>query len=766
VSELTNDESSPGLRGHLVGEAEVRPEINAVVVNGEERRLRQQTMQVLTYLLERPGELIPKEQLIRAIWHDTAVTDDALVQCIVEIRKALGDDPRKPKFIRTVPKSGYSFVGPVAPLARAPIAPAIEIAAAPAPRRPAARLPRWATVAGVIALAGASILIAGWPRLVSSAPITWPATPGNIRVVVAPFTNQTHDAELNWLARGLPEMLVTDLSRAPGLNLLAPSELARLREAALQPGDVTAAVELARLASADAIITGSFAAVGEALRVDVRVHRADGTSLGSESLTAARREVVLAEIDRLAEGLSRALGRPLTAQQSATRLSDVMTSDLSAFREYALGVEKATALQWNAALTHFEAAAKADPSFAMAQARLGYVYVVTMGWPARGEPYLAKAFAQADRLREKDRLSILAWYSLAKLDYPGAILPLRQLIERYPDDLEFYRLLASTLRGEERWTEAQAVIESGLRVNPASKDLYNQLYGLYRSTWQLDRAIDAARKYVELSPDEPNAHDSLGLAFHQAGRYEEALVSFQRAIALDPKFDIAVIHIGNTYAEQGRYREALLTYQRHIDMMRFPEMRRRGQGSQAWVYRNLGEMERAWQLVTAGPPTTDVRYDLAAVALARGDLARFDREMQKPARFSDRGMRSAKLVEHYLAGARALAGNRPEEALAEFKKATERPPTPFNFPSWDDGLADALFHYQRWSEAEAEYRRLLSRNPSSALYYYRLGQIAERTSRPEDAKAAYGRMIAAWPKADADIRELQYARAFVAGAGH
>src|SRR5713101_9966063 len=78
---------------------------------GREQYLRQQSFHVLLYLLERRQRLITKEELIENFWHDTAVTDNALVQCITEIRKALGDDRRRPRFIKTVPKVGYRFIG-------------------------------------------------------------------------------------------------------------------------------------------------------------------------------------------------------------------------------------------------------------------------------------------------------------------------------------------------------------------------------------------------------------------------------------------------------------------------------------------------------------------------------------------------------------------------------------------------------------------------------------------------------------------------------
>src|SRR5579863_9671831 len=66
--------------------------------SGIEQYLRQQSFQVLLYVLERHQRLISKEELIERFWQETAVTDNALVQCIAEIRRALGDDPRRPRF--------------------------------------------------------------------------------------------------------------------------------------------------------------------------------------------------------------------------------------------------------------------------------------------------------------------------------------------------------------------------------------------------------------------------------------------------------------------------------------------------------------------------------------------------------------------------------------------------------------------------------------------------------------------------------------------
>src|SRR5215475_12882455 len=74
---------------------------------GEELKLRPKSFKVLTYLVENPGRLISKEELISAIWPDVAVTDDSLVQCLIEIRKVLGGDAQR--YIKTVPRRGYIF---------------------------------------------------------------------------------------------------------------------------------------------------------------------------------------------------------------------------------------------------------------------------------------------------------------------------------------------------------------------------------------------------------------------------------------------------------------------------------------------------------------------------------------------------------------------------------------------------------------------------------------------------------------------------------
>src|SRR4029077_10702527 len=82
-----------------------------VLKAGEEIKLRPKVYEILKYLVEHPGRLIGKQELMQAVWPDAFVTDDSLVQCTVELRRALDD--RTQKLLKTVPRRGYLFTAPV-----------------------------------------------------------------------------------------------------------------------------------------------------------------------------------------------------------------------------------------------------------------------------------------------------------------------------------------------------------------------------------------------------------------------------------------------------------------------------------------------------------------------------------------------------------------------------------------------------------------------------------------------------------------------------
>ncbi len=115
---------------HRFGEFTLDLERGTVLKAGDEVKLRPKVYEALVFLFENRGRLIPKEELIQALWPDAFVTEDSLVQCMVELRRALNDQAQK--IVKTVPRRGYLFEAAVEP--EAATAPAAKPGAAPAPR--------------------------------------------------------------------------------------------------------------------------------------------------------------------------------------------------------------------------------------------------------------------------------------------------------------------------------------------------------------------------------------------------------------------------------------------------------------------------------------------------------------------------------------------------------------------------------------------------------------------------------------------------------
>ena len=96
-----------------IGEWRVEPDVGKLSRGEEQVQLEPKAMGLLVYLAEHAGEVLPKERLIQAIWPDTFVTDEVLSNAIWQLRKALGDDSKHPRYIETLPRRGYRLIAPV-----------------------------------------------------------------------------------------------------------------------------------------------------------------------------------------------------------------------------------------------------------------------------------------------------------------------------------------------------------------------------------------------------------------------------------------------------------------------------------------------------------------------------------------------------------------------------------------------------------------------------------------------------------------------------
>ncbi|MFZ0426782.1 MAG: winged helix-turn-helix domain-containing protein, partial [Acidobacteriota bacterium] len=101
------------MKTFTVGEWRVRPLLNRIERGEETRHLEPRAMDLLVYLADHAGEVLPKDRLVRAVWPESFVTDGAVTYSITRLRQLLGDDARDPRFIETIPRRGYRLIAEV-----------------------------------------------------------------------------------------------------------------------------------------------------------------------------------------------------------------------------------------------------------------------------------------------------------------------------------------------------------------------------------------------------------------------------------------------------------------------------------------------------------------------------------------------------------------------------------------------------------------------------------------------------------------------------
>jgi len=785
---------------YRIGEVEVDPARGCIRRAGQEQHLRRQTFQVLLYLLEQRHRLVSREELIEQVWQGAAVTDDAVVQSIVDLRKAFGDDPRHPRFIKTVPKAGYRFIADVEevrPVAGAPAGFAagfeyeevtsveieveeevhdnlagklppvngMEKALPPARHLLAGGKIRLATVSGVAVI----VLVAVW--LVTRdrgtrpvAEVTLPQFPGKRAIAVVYFENQSGERELNWLREGLADMLITNLSRSKGLTVLSRQQLSvllsRLGQEGAEKLGLEDSLEIAQRSRAETVVTGSFARLGEKMRVDVRL--LDGRSgqlRAAESLTVDRPDQILSQIDVLSLKLAARLGAAMTEAEARPGLAGIMTDSLDAYRYYSLALENAGGYHSNEALALLEKAVALDPQFAMAFARIGYIHAfVRVNEGERAKPYLERAFRLSSRLTEKEKLYVKAWHAHASGDLEGAVSALYELIKQYPQETEAYFRLGFILRHHtDRKDEALHLFERAAAIDPDAQDIHNQLGFLYQEFGRYDEAIVAHQRYVQLAPREPNAYDSLGMSYAQAGRYEEAIQALNQALALNPEFHFATRHLGDVYFCLGRFREALDQYRKYLKTA--PSDWDRATACNLIVRLHLAKNDWAQAERVA---RQEWRYHndfggLLLTALARNDMQAAEKLRS---RISERSPNASlpfaaePRVRHHLLGLYAMKAGRTDEALQLFSDSQRMAPFYWNIDTSVGCLARAYLELGRFDQAITEYERLSRVNPNWALTQYWLGVAYDGTGGQCKARAAYARFLQLWQGADPDLPEV------------
>jgi TolB-like protein/DNA-binding winged helix-turn-helix (wHTH) protein/Tfp pilus assembly protein PilF len=509
-------------------------------------KLQPQPFKALAFLADRAGQVVTREEIQREIWGDETFVDyeQGVNFCIKQIRAALGDDAKAPRFIETLPRRGYRFIAPVerkeenSPrengLAVAPPPDTVILPPETVPKAPAVLAPRTRTrvflvaalaVAMALALAGYVIWQGREKKAIPPA--------GKIILAVLPFENLSGDPEQDYFSDGLTEEMITRLGR------LQPQRLGVIARASAMTfkksnKDIT---RIGGALGAAYILEGGVRRESDRLRITARlIQVSDQTHLWAgdydrrihDALTI-QREVA----ERIAQSLAVKLfpgPAPAPAQP--------YTPSPDSYDAYLRGCylrNKWTREDLEKGLGYFEQAVEKDPDFALAYVALAeaWRYLQFFGG-VRPQDARAKAKNAALKAIALDEALAEARAALASAKF------------WYDWD----------------WQGAEQEFNRALELNPSLAGAHHGYGWLLIARERFDEGLAEVKRAQELDPLSPQANIDVGWACIRARRYDEAIAQSRRTMELEPNFAETWGCLMRAYQYKGMLAEALAEAQR------------------------------------------------------------------------------------------------------------------------------------------------------------------------------------------------------------
>ena len=505
---------SPPIR---FGIFEVDPRSGELRKQGVKIKLQDQPHQVLVMLLERPGEVLTREDLQKKLWPaDTFVDfDRGLNRAINRLREALGDNADSPRFIETLPRRGYRFIA------------SVQIAVA---------------VPGNAAFDGSPLeALEPHPPSVSASNVGRSAdsllaarAQGQIRsLAVLPLQSLSGDPAQEYFVDGMTDELITVVAKISQLRVISRTSAMHYK------GANKPLPAIARELGVDAVVEGTVMRSGQKVRITAHlIHAADDRHLWSDQYERDLGDI-LALQGEVAQAIADRIHITLT-QEEHTRLARARRVNPKAYEAYLRGTffrNKWTEDGLDKSIDFFDTAIALDPDAAQSHAGLAHSYcaIGILGTRPAGDVY-PRAKAAARTALALDETVAEAHFSLADVqkgydwDWTAAEESYTRALALDPSNAVAHTWYADYLCTMSR--SAEAIVEAGhaRELDPISVDSQSFLgFILYRAR-RYDEALAACHKAVELDPYCPPAHWFLGLVYEQQGDFRAAIAAFEKAV--------------------------------------------------------------------------------------------------------------------------------------------------------------------------------------------------------------------------------------------
>ncbi len=538
-----------------------------VTKGSDTHRLQDQPLQILDELTQRPGEVVSREQLIARLWPKGVVEyDTGLNTAMRKLRISLGDEADTPRYIETIPRKGYRFIGTLEPELRVSL-PSLPAEYVPTQYETGAVIGRRASDRRAplkrLAWGFGSILAA----LVLSV-VAW-QMPGQLfqndpdeeklpTIVVLPLVDMSVEQNQQALCDGLTEELSNWLAHIPTLRVVARTSAFAFK------GTNTDVREIARQLGATHVVEGSLRRSGTQMRITIQVIEAmGGLHIWSDSFDVPIGDIFLIE-DTVSRAVAEALHLTLSAE-TAEQWAQRQPEKMEAYELYLLGrarQRKRTADDNVKAAEFFRRAVAADPQYALAQVGLAETLLNSLSLnrapledvSAEAEPIINRALALSPNL--PDALAVKGWLLTEEFRLDEALPLLQRAIKANPNDASSHRFLGNLY--DRRADPTSALSHFSLAAGLDPLDFISQVFRCQEliDLGEFERAQEACARARMLEPGNmwgPLATSAIARA---QGNLPEAVRWLEEARKLAPADEWLADQLTELMVSQGRTREA------------------------------------------------------------------------------------------------------------------------------------------------------------------------------------------------------------------
>ncbi len=419
-------------------------------------------------------------------------------------------------------------------------------------------------------------------------------------IAVMFFQNLTGDQKLEWLQKGLTEMLIRTLSQSSYLSILSTDRLIEILDrvgATKTPQDIDLdmAAVVGKEANVEAVILGQIKKKGGALSINRKLQESSqGLILKEENVEGQGMDAIFEMVDELTEKVKNDLQLTFEKAEAIRGISDITTNSLEAWREYSAGIDLLDKVLRNEAIPYFEKSVALDSNFAAAMLKLYPLYLST-GKNDQAYQLAQKLISIKHGCTHKEQYEINLVEAHLSRDDMKFLNTLEQWLKKFPEDRDAYMRMADVYRGWRNEQEEIKCHEKLIALDPKYKLSYNQMGYAYAYLGNFDKAIFYVNQYKTLASDEVNPYDSAGDIYTLMGEYKLATQNYERAIAINEDFLDAYMSLGHVYLHSGKYKKALQMYQQFLTRATNQYERSAGYFMLGQTYSILENYEKAQQ---------------------------------------------------------------------------------------------------------------------------------------------------------------------------